>query len=876
MNDILFGNNNRPIITKLSKRSFHKNRTRNMTAILAIALTAFLFTSVIALAFGVQSSMTLSLQMEKGSKADGEISYMTEEQFKELINSDFIEQAGCRKYVGYTTNTVGHAIEINYADSIQQELTFCTPTHGTAPQAANEIATTDIALKALGVDAEIGAIVPIEFQLRGQTYHFEMVVSGWWEATNSSVSLMIVSQNFMDDNRAIFPNTYSSDKEIAGTYLSAVVLKNKVNVQEQLKEFAYSVGGSPDDMSASNFIQCTENGTGKAFMQPTTMAAVIGFLMLFVICGYLLIYNIFDISVMQEVRQYGLLRTIGTTTRQIKRIVNRQAMILTLIGLPVGLVAGFGVSYLLLPVVVKQVVNGNVAATQFSASPFIFVAAAMFTIFTVFISTRKPVKKASKISPLEAIRYTEQNNSGKKEVKRRNGAKLSRMAFSNLGRNKRRSAFIMLSMLLCIVLFNSVIVITQSLDEEKGVSRTTKTDFTVYNSACANRMTGFLHHSDALADPVIELIHQQGNVTNERYLYRNSVDDTRVTVDYGFEEITASDISDDDGRTFASYDNGARVWISPDEDNRFYGNVFGASEHFFDDLAIYEGETNIEVLKQMLSTGDYVLLGGYTDRLTGAPKTNQPFYEQLQVGGTISFYKDGELYKTCTIAAKASLVNTEIETDLSINAVARIGGDAPLLYLEQNVFGQLYEQPTLLNYGFDVSSEKLQVNSFLDELTENNTSVSYTSTDLIVQQLQTSCNIVFWVGSMIAVIFALAGLINFTNMMITNIVTRSHEFATMQSIGMTHKQLRRMMIWEGVYYALGAGVIGCGLATLFGLTILRLALNSPSMWYFTLNFTLIPGVIVSALYLVMAIVVPIVALQFFNKGTVVERLRVSE
>lgn len=875
MNDILFGNNNRPIITKLSKRSLHKNRTRNRTAALAIALTAFLFTSVIALAFGLQSSITLSLQMEKGSKADGEISYLTEEQFKELINNDFIEQAGCRQYIGYVTNAAGHAIEMNYADAVWQELTFCTPTHGAAPQAANEIATTDIALKALGADAEIGAIVPIEFQLRGQFYHFEMVVSGWWEATNSSASLMIVSQNFMDDNRAIFPNTYSSDKEIAGTYLSAVVLKNKANVQEQLKEFAYSIGGNPDDMSADNFIQCTENATGKALMQPTTMAAVFGFLTLFVVCGYLLIYNIFDISVMQEVRQYGLLRTIGTTTRQMKRIVNRQAMILTLIGLPIGFVAGFGVSYLLLPFVVKQVVNGNAAAAQFSASPFIFAIAAVFTIFTVFISIRRPVKKASEISPLEAIRYTEQNTNGKKEVKRRNGAKLSRMAFSNLGRNKRRSAFIMLSMLLCIVLFNSVIVITQSLDEEKGISRMTKTDFTVYNSACANRVNGFLHHSDRLDASAVDLITQQANITNERYLYRNTVDDTDVTVDYGLGELTSIDTWTDDGRTFASYENGSRVWIS-DEDQRFYGNVFGASARFFDDLTILEGETNIKALKQKLETGNYILLGLYTDRLTGAPKTNLPFYENLQIGDTISFYKNGELYKTCTIIAKASLINTEIETDLSVNGVTHIGGDAPLLYLSADVFGQIYEQPTLLNYGFDADGEKAQISAFLDDLKENNASVSYTSTDLIAEQLQNSCNIIFWVGSMIAVIFALAGLINFTNMMITNIVTRSHEFATMQSIGMTCKQLRHLMIWEGVYYALGAGTIGCGAAALFGLTILRIALNSPSMWYFTLNFTLIPGVIVFVLYFVMAIAVPIAALHFFNKGTVVERLRVSE
>lgn len=72
---------------------------------------------------------------------------------------------------------------------------------------------------------------------------------------------------------------------------------------------------------------------------------------------------------------------------------------------------------------------------------------------------------------------------------------------------------------------------------------------------------------------------------------------------------------------------------------------------------------------------------------------------------------------------------------------------------------------------------------------------------------------------MIGAVFAMAGLINFTNMMITNIITRRHEFATMQSIGMTRRQLRHMMIWEGLYYGLGAGVLGCVAAGL-GLTVL--------------------------------------------------------
>lgn len=179
MNDILFGNNNSEVITKLSKRYFKKNKVRNLAALLAIILTAFLFTSITSLAFNMASSIQLSLQMQKGSKADGTLGYMTEEQYEQLVNSDFVEQAGHRRIIGYASNTSSHSIEINYADSVQQELTFCVPTHGAAPEKANEIATTDLALKALGVEPKIGAAVPLEFELRGKTYHYDMVLSGW-------------------------------------------------------------------------------------------------------------------------------------------------------------------------------------------------------------------------------------------------------------------------------------------------------------------------------------------------------------------------------------------------------------------------------------------------------------------------------------------------------------------------------------------------------------------------------------------------------------------------------------------------------------------------------------------------------------------------
>ena len=874
MNDILFGNNNTEVIKRLSKRYFKKNRIRNLAAILAIMLTAFLFTSITSLVFSMSSSVQLSMQMQKGSKADGDIRYLTEEQYEELQNSDFIKEAGCRRFVGFASNASGHMVEINYADPVQQELTFCTPTHGKAPKKANEIATTDQALEALGVEAKVGETVPVEFTLRGETYQYEMVVSGWWEAANDTGSLLIVSEQFVKDNPEIFVNTYAEDREIAGTYMADVVLKDKRHIQKQLQEFALSVGGEPEKMNAGNYVACSQNQVGNAMLQPGMMMSAIVFVLLFVVSGYLLIYNIFDISVMQDVRQYGLLRTIGTSTRQIKKIVNRQAIWLTLIGLPLGLIFGFLVSKMLLPIVMKFFQANSLNAMKVSVSPLIFLIAAVFTIFTVMISTRKPARKAARISPLEAIRYTGQEKKKTKETKRTHGTKLSYMAFSNLGRNKRRSVFIVLSMLLCIVLFNSIIVITQSMDEEKWISRSTKTDFTVYNSVAVNGVSPFQYREDGLPASVVDLINQQKGVEKERILYRNTRDDSDVTVDYKFEDLVCIAEETEEDYVSKAYENGSSLRIVPGTEDGYFGNVFGVSESFWEDVTIYEGENNLDALKEKMETGDYVIVGTIIDRLTGEAEEETQLQQQLQVGDSITFSKDGKEEKTCTILAKATVVATEYETYAGANGAAYIGGDAPFLYMSDTKFKELYEEPTIFSYSFNAEEgEKENLEGFLADFTGENTSVAYTSTKLLQEQLASNRNIVLLVGGMIGVILAFAGLINFTNMMVTNIITRRHEFAAMQSIGMTSRQLRRLIMDEGLYYAVGADVIGGLLAAGLGMTVLKNVLNSPSMWYFTLQFTLIPALFIAVIYLILAAVIPVVVLHFFNKGSVVERLR---
>ena len=131
-----------------------------------------------------------------------------------------------------------------------------------------------------------------------------------------------------------------------------------------------------------------------------------------------------------------------------------------------------------------------------------------------------------------------------------------------------------------------------------------------------------------------------------------------------------------------------------------------------------------------------------------------------------------------------------------------------------------------------------------------------------------------FVGGLVGVIFGIAGILNLINMMVTTILTRRHEFATMQSIGMTTRQLTKMMIYESVYYAAGSCLSGIAAAALLDLTIIRNLLDS--MWHFTFRFTLAPAFAVSIILMIVSVIVPILALKFFNKGSIVEQLRVAE
>ena len=485
MNDILFGNNNKAVIKKLANRSFRSNKMRNVIAVIAIALTTFLFTAVLTIGMGASGTLEYSIAKLMGSSADALVQGLSEEQFQQLKQNAMFEKVGCWIPVEIMTNTNRRVAEVDYADQTQLEIRMLTPRTGSAPQKANEVLVSANILKDLNIEEKIGAEIPVELKVRqsGQVYHFDMIVSGIYDTPNEKSESVIVSKAFLEENAEMMSDI-AQGRVGCGIYTADVVMRDNYMVKDRISELVRNIGGNPDDVNAANAVRVAPNPivSSDSGLMMWLVAGVFG--VLFMFCGYLLIYNVFEIAVTNDIRQYGLLRTVGTTSRQIRRLVNRQALYLFLIGTPLGLLLGTLLGRSILPAALQifavDFSGGNI---EVGTLPYlgIIAGAILFSGLTVYISTRKSVKKASRVSPIEAIRYVEQDTVSIKRKKTISGAVIPHMAKANLQRNKHRTVFIVISLTLSIVLLNSVFIVSGSFNEDAYIEKQTRSDFMVYS-----------------------------------------------------------------------------------------------------------------------------------------------------------------------------------------------------------------------------------------------------------------------------------------------------------------------------------------------------------------------------------------------------------
>ena len=677
--------NEKKIIKEMVQGNLKVNRKRNLLLVLAITLTTILFTSVLEIGFGGMQSIQETQLRLSGLKADAELRYLNKEQFQEVQNSELFESVGGRIPIAFLEGETKRPIEIDYLDKGGMEAYYLSLKEGKMPEDEKEVLLSEQALEELGIKKEVGSYVPVSFTLRGQEYNFDMRLAGWYTG-NPKADFLIVSETFLEHNPEVTKNTYDDDKEVSGTYYASVCMKNTKNIEQNLKEYVKSLGGQTEDSNgreyihiAVNYVLYSEDGNTGLILSIFFFAA------LFILCGYLLIYNIFDIGVMQDIQQFGIMKTIGMTGKQIKRLMRRQMLFLSLIGIPIGLLLGYGLGVLLLPVILKnwEYSEEELTIVQ-SVHPAIFALTIIFVLITVFLSMRRPSQKAAKYSAIETAKYTEI----KKKTAEKDIRSIRNIAKSNLQRNRKRTTLVFTSLILSIIFVNSLWIISNSFDEEKYINARMRRDYLIASTDTLNPSVGYIRSSAALNEEVMEQVEKNSIVQNGTRLYKNTVDNSDISFEWGNEGIEIKEympnVEVDGVITNEAITNYGQVTLSKDE--KALCNVCGISENFVDKMEILDGESNIATIKEKLKSGNYILAA--VSKNTKGGYSSQALENLPDIGEIVTIYKNGKPLKKAEVLSQILVVDSEQISGDSLTGDNTILG--PWFYLGEDLFKELY------------------------------------------------------------------------------------------------------------------------------------------------------------------------------------------
>ena len=858
---------NAGVIRSLSAKSFRASRTRNLVAALAIALTAILFTALFTVGMGMIQSIEESNMRSAGGDAHGSFKDLTQEEYDILKKHSLIKAYGKEALVAYGVENpefLKRHVEMHYVREDWYPHWFFEIIDGTAPREADEILLDEKSMELLGLEPKAGQEVTLELLIHAmdqETVKRTFTVSGVLKSSDSmNIGFGIVSEAYLEEYREEMIPREGEEWDSVGSLGMEVIFSNSRNIQEKLNQIITESGFSTEE-SSDKFISSNANWgylSDGAEQDPMTLMGIVGALLLILFTGYLIIYNIFQISVLKDVRYYGLLKTIGATGRQIRRILRRQALLLCLLGTPAGLLLGYFVGKLMLPLIMKvgDYAEGSI---HVSANPWIFAGAALFTVLTVLLSAWKPARIAGKVSPIEALRYTEQQKKTKKEKKSRKGARVWRMAFSNLGRSKGRTVVVICSLSLTVILLNSVYTITHSIDRAGVLSHMIVCEDLIANAAFWNfdyrPVTEELAQEAGLTESFVKACMEQESFQEGGRLY--------MTMNAGMpvDSWEMPEYVDRDEEGYPGKWYGGRF-------QRFYGyeegayqtNYYGMEEFVLSKMEIVEGETDKEKIWEKLQTGDYLVYTVETDD-NGLVMEDEVWHHagdkvRLNLG-------DGE-QKEYEIISVAKQHNYSLQNRMS-NIFS--------YYVSAEEFLEHYSEAYLMSFLMDTKEgQEHAMESFLEDYTTNTEpAMSYESRQTFQGMYVQLVGTITIVGTALSFVIGLIGVLNFVNTMLTSVVTRQREFAMMEAVGMTGKQLRHMLILEGLFYALWTIVFSLLVGSLFSLVVIKGI--SSGVWLISYRFTLLPMAVAVPVLLLIGFLVPFVIASSRKKESLVEQMR---
>ncbi len=840
---IMFNVKSGKTIRKIANRTFKYNKTRNIIGFAAICLTAVLFTSVFSIGMSALNSVQQTTMRQVGTQAHGGFKYMTKPQYETLKKDAKIKDVSYNIFVGTAQNPELSKTytEIRYTEEKSAKWSFSMPATGRLPENENEIATTTQVLDALGTEHILGEDVTLEFTANGIKHKDKFILCGFWNADD----VTLANQAFVSYEYAqkvapewnSVPENFGEISYEAGSLNPSVWFYHSFDIERQMQALKKRCGFGDDVNDGINWAYAASE------VDAATVFLIVGILLLIMLSAYLIIYNIFYISVSRDIKFYGLLKTIGTTDRQLKKIVRKQAEILSLAGIPLGLILGYLLSFVLVPVVMRATTIHNYGIPL---NPGVFIGGALFTFITVMISCIKPARLAAKISPIDAVRYTE-GAGGRKQSKKTAGVTPLKMAIANLKRTPKKAALVVISISLSVILLNITATISRGFDMDKYIQSSVVSDFYITDKTITHA-TGGERKLDGIPPELAEEVKSNSGVSETGCTYIR--EQKHILSDKAYEN--AKGVCEKYKKELPEQYVGQLI-KNIYEKHEIISRIYGVDGIAMDKLQIYDGNFDAEKFK----SGDYVIASSYSDDGNGR------YYD---IGDKVTIDFGGgktKEYEVMAIGDIAYALSPQYSSLLDVyftmysdEFIARIG------------------EVNALNIAFNAKNgEYDNMEKWVKGYCENS-DLDYKSRETFAESFRDAQNMYIVIGSILSFVLGLIGLLNFINSMITSISARQHEFAVLRSIGMMGRQLKRMLICEGGCYAVASSFFTLTLGNVLSYVFV-LALSN-QMWFFTYRPTLIPLILTLIMLCIISALIPIICYHKMCGKSIVEGLRLSE
>ncbi|WP_324823300.1 ABC transporter permease [Sinanaerobacter sp. ZZT-01] len=552
---------------------------------------------------------------------------------------------------------------------------------------------------------------------------------------------------------------------------------------------------------------------------------------------------------------------------------------MSLAGIPLGLLLGYGIGVKLTPVILLQL-NGVVQDTV-STNPLVFVGAALFSLLTVLLSCHRPGRMAARVSPVEATRYTEGSDKKKTTRRAQSGASLPKMAWANLGRSHSKTIVTVISLSLAVVLLNMTVTFTNGFDMDKYLAKMAS-DFIV---ADANYFeVGNSWNKDyALSEDVLSTLESQPGIEVGGRVYgKCSYVEEFITEEYYRAMYGAWNDKEtlDQVIAYTEKDEGGLLTEQ--------AQLYGMENYAINKLRLLEGD-----LSKLSEPGGRYVAAICSEDDYGNPDLDSHW---AKLGDTVKlrFVTEYEYYDPDTGAildldnipddqVRQRRAKTYQDIEFEVVALVCIPHSLSYRYYGTDEFvmnDQTFIKDTATNsvmyYACDTKEESTaDMETFLSDFTEKeHTQLDYESKASYAEEFDSFRNMFLILGSVLSFIVGLVGILNFLNAILTGILTRRREFAVLQSIGMTGRQLKKMLIWEGLYYAFGAVLVSLVLGIASGPLLSNVL--STMFWFFTYRFTLLPILCIAPIFVILGVVLPLIIYRAVSKNSIVERLRETE